>query len=167
MSNHLQTRPALEPKRPNARISKGWTPERRARYAALARLWQPWRHSSGPRTAAGKARVAMNALRHGYRSRAWTLKAQRIRRAIRLCADTLLLARMLVRERDRRFRHPHEVSALQGGVEARQRDSRGATGASIRCSPLAAPRFRQPGLRKTKYTWSESWPERPVCGSSG
>jgi hypothetical protein len=83
------------------RRPKGWTPERRARQAAVARRDHPWRHSTGPRTDGGKARVAMNALRHGYCSRAWLIKAQRIRRAIRLCAQTVLLVRLHLRERAR------------------------------------------------------------------
>jgi hypothetical protein len=95
MTKHLAS-----PKRPRPsgrirRRPKGWTPERRARQAESIRLSQPWRHSTGPRTEAGKARVAMNSLRHGCRSRAWILKARRIRNAIRLCACTVLLARAL------------------------------------------------------------------------
>jgi hypothetical protein len=84
-----------------ARSAKGWTPERRARQAALIRRRQPWRSSTGPRTDAGKARVATNAFRHGRRGRARLLRARRIRAAIRLCADTLLLARVLMLQRDR------------------------------------------------------------------
>jgi hypothetical protein len=53
------------------------------------------------KTEAGKARIAMNALRHGQRSRAWIERARRIRRAIRLCADTALLARAFAREQKR------------------------------------------------------------------
>ena len=30
--------------------------------------WRPWDHSTGPRTAAGKASVALNSLRHGLYS---------------------------------------------------------------------------------------------------
>lgn len=81
-----------------ARSAKGWTPERRALQAQRIRLSQPWRRSTGPKTNAGKARVAMNPLRHGYRSRAWHLRARRIRHAIRLCANTLLLARVFMRQ---------------------------------------------------------------------
>ncbi|WP_394791524.1 hypothetical protein [Rhodoferax sp.] len=44
-----------------------WTPERRARQAALIRALQPWRRSTGPRTAEGKAKVARNAYRGGER----------------------------------------------------------------------------------------------------
>ena len=79
-----------------ARSTKGWTPERRARQGALIRRCQPWRSSTGPKTDAGKARVALNAFRHGHRGRAWLLRARRIRNAIRLCADTVLLARAFV-----------------------------------------------------------------------
>jgi hypothetical protein len=101
MSKHLAiaTR-ARVPARAAGR-GKGWPPERRARQAARARLMKPWLHSTGPRTEAGKARVAMNGLRHGCRSRAWQLKAQRIRRAIRLCAETVLLARVLMQQQGR------------------------------------------------------------------
>jgi len=80
-----------------ARSAKGWTSERRARQAERIRLWQPWREPTGPKTEIGKARVATNALRHGYQGRAWLLSARRIRHAIRLCADTVLLARALMR----------------------------------------------------------------------
>lgn len=38
-----------------------WTPERRARQAALIRLHRPWEHATGPRTAAGKATSSRNA----------------------------------------------------------------------------------------------------------
>ena len=105
MSKHLQAaKPAASGVRtrrhPKAlsrrsRAAKvGWTPERRAQQAARARLMKPWRHSTGPRTEAGKARVAKNPLRHGYRSREWILRARRIRAAIRLCRITLLRVRM-------------------------------------------------------------------------
>lgn len=48
-------------------MGKGWTPERRARQAQAIKSWQPWRHSTGPRTAEGKARVSRNAWRGGLR----------------------------------------------------------------------------------------------------
>jgi hypothetical protein len=85
-----------EPKSAHAaRSAKGWTPERRARQAERNRLSRPWRFSTGPKTEAGKARVAMNTFRHGCRGRVWLEKARRIRRAIRICAETVLLARAL------------------------------------------------------------------------
>lgn len=42
-------------------MANGWTPERRARQAALIRIWKPWELSTGARTAAGKARSSRNA----------------------------------------------------------------------------------------------------------
>lgn len=46
----------------------GWTPERRARQAALIATWRPWERSTGPRTAAGKAASSRNAYRGGWRA---------------------------------------------------------------------------------------------------
>jgi hypothetical protein len=48
-------------------MANGWTPERRARQAALIRSWRPWEKSSGPKTEAGKAVVARNAWKGGAR----------------------------------------------------------------------------------------------------
>lgn len=39
----------------------GWTPERRAAARERALKNKPWEHSTGPKTAAGKARVSQNA----------------------------------------------------------------------------------------------------------
>ena len=44
----------------------GWTPEQRARQAQAIRRWRPWEHSTGPRTAEGKARSARNAYTGGH-----------------------------------------------------------------------------------------------------
>lgn len=43
-----------------------WTPERRARQSELIRRWQPWTRSTGPRTAAGKAKASRNAWKGGH-----------------------------------------------------------------------------------------------------
>lgn len=48
-------------------MGNGWTPERRARQAALIRSWQPWEQSTGPRTAEGKARTSRNGFKGGLR----------------------------------------------------------------------------------------------------
>jgi hypothetical protein len=48
-------------------MANGWTEGRRARQANAIRGWQPWEHSTGPRTAEGKARVSRNAYRGGHR----------------------------------------------------------------------------------------------------
>ena len=76
---------------------KRWSPERRARQAALIRRWAPWRRSTGPITEASKARCAKNALRHGYRSRAYLRKLQRVRNALRLAARNIAVLRVFVR----------------------------------------------------------------------
>ncbi|GAB1387354.1 hypothetical protein MASR1M59_25020 [Melaminivora sp.] len=44
-----------------------WTLERRQRQAELIRQWQPWKQSTGPQTAEGKARSSRNAYKGGYR----------------------------------------------------------------------------------------------------
>ena len=50
-----------------SKMASGWTPERRARQAALIRTWKPWEQSTGPRTPDGQARVARNAWKGGHR----------------------------------------------------------------------------------------------------
>src|SRR5262245_17748823 len=55
-------------------MPNGWTAERRARQAQLIRSWRPWERSTGPRTAAGRARVSRNAYKGATRA---TLKALR------------------------------------------------------------------------------------------
>lgn len=46
-------------------MANPWTPERRAKQAILIRASRPWERSTGPRTAAGKERVAKNAYKGG------------------------------------------------------------------------------------------------------
>jgi hypothetical protein len=41
-------------------MANGWTPERRALQAAMIHTWKCWEQSTGPRTAAGKAKSAQN-----------------------------------------------------------------------------------------------------------
>ncbi len=47
-------------------MANGWTPERRARQAALIRTWRPWEHSTGPRTDEGKVLAARNGFKGGH-----------------------------------------------------------------------------------------------------
>lgn len=42
-----------------------WTAERRRQQSEAIRQWQPWQHSTGPRTEQGKAKVARNAYKGG------------------------------------------------------------------------------------------------------
>ncbi len=51
-------------------MANGWTDERRARQAALIHNWKPWTHSTGARSAAGRAVSSRNAFRLTQR-KAW------------------------------------------------------------------------------------------------
>ena len=99
MTNSLHTLPQGPTCAPRKQRPKGWTPARRVRQAALIRLWQPWRRSTGPRTETGKARVATNPLKHGGRSRAHILEMRRVRYALRLAARNIALLRAHIRLR--------------------------------------------------------------------
>ena len=57
--------------KPNTKVTRGWPPERRARQAELIRARKPWLKSTGPRTAAGKAKTRYNGLKHGRRCKAY------------------------------------------------------------------------------------------------
>ena len=46
-------------------MASNWTPERRARQAALIRTWKPWKQATGPRTPDGKATTSRNAYKGG------------------------------------------------------------------------------------------------------
>ncbi|MFJ7311469.1 hypothetical protein ACIQVE_01610 [Pseudomonas sp. NPDC098747] len=48
-------------------MSNGWTPERRARQAAMIQRWKPWQRSTGPKRDEGKAVVSRNADQGGMR----------------------------------------------------------------------------------------------------
>lgn len=47
-------------------MASSWTPERRARQAALIRTWKPWQRATGPRTPDGKAIASRNAYKGGH-----------------------------------------------------------------------------------------------------
>ena len=47
-------------------MASSWTPERRARQAALIRTWKPWQQATGPRTPYGKATASRNAYKGGH-----------------------------------------------------------------------------------------------------
>jgi len=52
-------------------MANGWTPERRQRQrqAEQIKQWKPWEKSTGPVTAAGKARVARNGHKGAVRQK--------------------------------------------------------------------------------------------------
>lgn len=56
-------------------MGNGWTPERRARQAALIRTWRPWEQSTGPTTDEGKARTARNGDKGGV----WRIERDKLR----------------------------------------------------------------------------------------
>ena len=71
----------INPLPPRKRGRRCWTPEQRADAAQRARKNKPWRHSTGPKTAAGKARSRLNSYKHGLHSVAcrelkWVLREQ-------------------------------------------------------------------------------------------
>ena len=51
------------------------TPEHRRLRAKLIHRWKPWEQSTGPRTAAGKARVSRNGFKGGHRAMLRELRA--------------------------------------------------------------------------------------------
>jgi len=58
-------------------MANGWTPERRARQAAMIRTWKPWEKSTGPKTDEGKAVVSHNHLKsRRSRLQQWMLAFQ-------------------------------------------------------------------------------------------
>ncbi|MCB1530968.1 MAG: hypothetical protein H6853_04575 [Rhodospirillales bacterium] len=50
-------------------MANGWTEERKRKQAEAIRRWKPWEKSTGPKSEAGKARVSLNAWKHGMRTR--------------------------------------------------------------------------------------------------
>jgi hypothetical protein len=50
-------------------MARHWTPEERAKQAALIASWQPWKHSTGARTPEGKAKASRNAYKGGQEGR--------------------------------------------------------------------------------------------------
>ena len=49
-------------------MPNGWTKERRAKQSIAITGWSPWKQSTGPRSAEGKARVSRNAYRGALRA---------------------------------------------------------------------------------------------------
>ena len=110
------------------RAKAGWSPERRARQAALIRNWAPWRRSTGPKTEAGKARCSKNALRHGLRSGARIRELQRIRYVLRLSAENIKRVRLLIQIRQAAARswikYKPQYAHLSGGLPWREPGTR-------------------------------------------
>ena len=114
-------RPKGLPRRSCAAAKAGWTPARRARQAALIRLWQPWRRATGPKTEAGKARSSVRVLTHGGRTSANIRRLRRIRHALRLAARNIAIVQAYLRNPGARSRRklqfPNEVRRASGRVD--------------------------------------------------
>src|SRR5262245_36395969 len=141
--------PRARPPRKRSNPRKQWSAERRARQRKAIRSWQPWLKSSGPRTQDGKAHSARNALRHGYRSRAYLEMLQEDRGVLRDSACNLAIAKVILQTRsaraaDARFR------LAEGGLVRR---SLGQTG-------LASPKLFSEGGSPNWY-----WPSQPRTGT--
>ncbi len=90
-------------------MTKGWSEERRARQAARIREWQPWTKSTGPKSEAGKARTARNAVKHGKRSRILIAESrylQSLLRRTKLVNRDLFLCGMRLKRRNEKDAQP-------------------------------------------------------------
>jgi hypothetical protein len=73
-----------------------WTTEARAKQSTLITAWQPWRASTGPRSAGGKAKVSRNADKGGDAGR-----AARLQYAEEQLAQALVKVELLARRQRR------------------------------------------------------------------
>jgi hypothetical protein len=94
-----RTRQKTPDTRPKYR-AKGWSAERRARQAARIRDWAPWRRSTGPKTAAGRARCSQNALHHGFHTAARRDELRRLGRVLGLAGENIKRLRLMIRLRN-------------------------------------------------------------------
>ena len=115
MISSLQRRLGEATCAPRKRRPKGWTPDRRARQSARVRETQPWRHATGPRSEAGKARSKMNGLKHGLRTREGMLARRLARYVLGLAARNNAIVRAFLRLKrlEQSLRHrPHTPLSL-------------------------------------------------------
>lgn len=71
-------------------MGRKWTQKERQKQADAIKKWRPWDKATGPKTAAGKEKSAMNAFTHGLDSR----EGEALRRALK--EQQQLLQTMLI-----------------------------------------------------------------------
>jgi len=83
--------------RPEALVSRNRRPpgqigvgaNKRARQSLAIRSWQPWKRSTGPKSDAGKAVVARNAVKHDGRSADTLAELKALRQLLAQCSERL------------------------------------------------------------------------------
>jgi len=70
-------------------MANGWTEERKQKQREAIKRWKPWKQSSGPKSDAGKATTAQNALKHGLRTADWLEEKKRINALLRDCRERM------------------------------------------------------------------------------
>ncbi|MCP3713834.1 hypothetical protein [Paraburkholderia sp. CNPSo 3281] len=70
-------------------MGRRWTPEQRAKQAKAIRRWRRWESSTGPRTEAGNAVSASNAITHGTTSARWRVDLRKLNALLRACKNRL------------------------------------------------------------------------------
>ena len=103
------------------RTHKTWSPERRAKQAELIRASKPWLKSTGPRTEEGKARCAANALKHGFRSRAFIEQVRQERQLIRDAGAIIALAKTILHTVEARSKRIPHITVWTGDPDVDRR----------------------------------------------
>lgn len=82
-----------------------WTPEQRARQAEACRCHKPSRHATGPKTAGGKAKSRLNALKHGRRSAETRARLKMLQDALRAQCRYLDHVRFVIKLQNALLKH--------------------------------------------------------------
>jgi len=98
-------------------MASGWTVERRARQSAAIRRWRPWEHSTGPKTAGGKARCSRNAVR-GNKRQALHQLSNSLRELMRASRAFAREVASLSRSEASALRHARLYNDTQPGIYA-------------------------------------------------